>query len=930
MIIFTPLSASARSSTTTTALAYVLQLDDVKILLDCGTPPWNLDSPESRDYLEKLQEVAPSVDLVLFSHGDLAHVGLYPWAHARWKLQAPAYSALPVQSMGRMAVVEDVEAIKAEEDLSPPDTEMEVDGQQPPTHKRVPTMQEIHIAFDSINTLRYSEPTHLGGKCQGITITPFSAGHTLGGTIWKIRSPTSGTIVYAVDMNHMKERHLDGTVILRSMSAASGSGVFEPLARPDVFITDAERTLVVTPRRKDRDSVFLDIINRTLQSSHSVLVPCDASTRILELLVLLDQYWTFQKLSHPICLVSKTGHEMLTIVRSMVEWMGGTMSKDEAPTSLDPNATKTQKQKKRRRDDEDEDATIGPTALQFKHVEFYTSPAALLAAHPQTTPKLILAVPSTLSHGASRHLFTEFVSTPGNALVLTSIGDHGTLSHTLFQKWNEYQAEGNKWGQGKVGQPVTLDETMTVKLNSKVPLEGAELEEYLRKERLAKEKEAAQRAANARAQQRLLEADEGESDDEDESESEGEEDDDALSVERSLAQADINDDPTSSDAIGRRVGATGSTGRSGGGGGMDWMTSSGGAGDQDDPASSRQISFDIYLKGNVSKAAGFFKSSSGQTQRFRMYPYIERKRRVDEYGETLDIGAWLRKGKALEEDAESEEVKEAKRKKMLEDEEKRKKMDPPEPPSKFVTATIDVKVRCWVAYVDLEGLNDGRAVKMIVPQVNPRKMIVVHATSEATDALLQSCASIRSMTQDIFTPGIGESITIGQHTNTFSISLADTLLASLKMSQLEDTEIGFVYGRIVSHANSTIPVLEPASASATTPSAQSGTETEVGESTSAVVPNGPTRAVVSLPRSTLIGDLKLTVLRSRLKSIGIEAEFAGDGVLVCSGGGSGDMEQTVAVKKTGRGKVTVEGSTGDIYFAVRKEVYGLHARVAAV
>jgi cleavage and polyadenylation specificity factor subunit 2 len=91
------------------------------------------------------------------------------------------------------------------------------------------------------------------GKCQGLTITPFNAGHTLGGTIWKIRSPSAGTIVYAVNLNHMRERHLDGTVLIRP----GGGGVFEPLARPDLFITDAERTNVVSSRRKDRDLAMI-------------------------------------------------------------------------------------------------------------------------------------------------------------------------------------------------------------------------------------------------------------------------------------------------------------------------------------------------------------------------------------------------------------------------------------------------------------------------------------------------------------------------------------------------------------------------------------------------------------------------------------------------------------------------------------------------
>lgn len=90
-----------------------------------------------------------------------------------------------------------------------------------------------------------------------MTITPFSAGHTLGGTIWKIRSPSSGTILYAVNMNHMKERHLDGTVLVKA--GAAGGGVFEPLARPDLLITDADRALTVSPRRKDRDSALLGL-----------------------------------------------------------------------------------------------------------------------------------------------------------------------------------------------------------------------------------------------------------------------------------------------------------------------------------------------------------------------------------------------------------------------------------------------------------------------------------------------------------------------------------------------------------------------------------------------------------------------------------------------------------------------------------------------
>lgn len=243
-----------------------------------------------------MHRCAPTVDLVLLSHGDLSHSGLYPYAHAHWGLTAPTYTTLPVQAMARVAVTEDVEAIRDEQDVGDnvpsPGGESAANQSQSPSpegpapspspesnsvkkRRYIATAQQVIDAFEAVNVLRYSQPCHLqgtsrtrpplqllvnldvwySGKCQGLTIIPFNAGHSLGGTIWKIRSPSAGTILYAVDMNHMKERHLDGTVLIRQASA--GGGVFESLARPDLLITDAERANVTTARRKDRDAALL-------------------------------------------------------------------------------------------------------------------------------------------------------------------------------------------------------------------------------------------------------------------------------------------------------------------------------------------------------------------------------------------------------------------------------------------------------------------------------------------------------------------------------------------------------------------------------------------------------------------------------------------------------------------------------------------------
>ena len=122
------------------------------------------------------------------------------------------------------------------------------------------------------------------------------------------------------------------------------------------------------------------------------------------------------------------------------------------------------------------------------------------------------------------------------------------------------------------------------------------------------------------------------------------------------------------------------------------------------------------------------------------------------------------------------------------------------------------------------------------------------------------------------------------------------------------------------NASSNIPVLEStnqASHSATTPNRPS----------SALLPRVlGARPTQRLPHSTMIGELKLTALKARLAAVGVQAELIGEGVLVCRGG---EVMETVAVRKSARGQVELEGTVCEVYYKVRKEIYGLHALVSS-
>lgn len=85
------------------------------------------------------------------------------------------------------------------------------------------------------------------------------------------------------------------------------------------------------------------------------------------------------------------------------------------------------------------------------------NPQELLNTYSSKDPKLILAVPASLSHGSSRILFSEFASVPDNVVLLTGRAESGTLARTLFDMWNNQQREEDKWDGGKLGRNVMLD-----------------------------------------------------------------------------------------------------------------------------------------------------------------------------------------------------------------------------------------------------------------------------------------------------------------------------------------------------------------------------------------------------------------------------------------------------------------------------------------
>ncbi|ORY76891.1 beta-lactamase-like protein [Leucosporidium creatinivorum] len=950
---------------------YLLTVDSAKILLDCGTfdhSPASLPSSSSSSstssspaetaaaisqYLTLLKSLAPTLNLVLLTHPLLTSLGLLPWLKAKCGLRCPVYATLPTREMGRWAVEEWVMARseeerneawevstqgkevegkkrkgrKREEVVKQEEMEVEVkdDVVQDGEEEKDPwdtvwkvTTKEIRDAFLTVNAVRWTQPVHLSGPLKGYTLVAHRSGHTLGGSLYTLRpslssslSPasSSSSLLYAPIFNHVKEHHLDGAALL------NGARIDDAMRRMGVVVVGAERSGMVNVKRVDREKKLLDLITSTLNTGGSILLPTDPSARVLELLVLLESHWNFANLGqkYPLCLISRTGRDVVGFVRSLTEWMGGQIGGEDG----------------------------GEKVLKFGNLRIYPSLSSLNADIPLHVPKTILTVPSTLSHGFSRELFVEFAKSPNNVVILTGRSEEGSLARWLWGVWNEQQREGEKWGGGKVGEVVQLDETVPIQMKGKIYLSGTELEAHLQSLAEAAELEAKHQAVLERSR-RMLHAD-GDSDSD--SDDDGE-DADAEEEEATTGEVD--------GVVPRRR-----TGGFAGGAGawdefLDESTLAGRAGGQ---------SFDIYVKGEY----GVRRVMEG-LPRFRMFPVVERKRRVDAYGEAIDVEGWLKRG--VEDDTFGKPVVAAVLGKRPREEEEAKEVKP-EAPHKFVVEEVQAGLFCSLFVVDMEGASDGRALKTILPQINPRKLVVVGGSSEAVTDLSNSCKAISSMTQEIYTPSMGELITVGEETKNFSVRLGDSIMASLRLSRVEDYDVAYVSGVIHFDPESDLPVLErtaltdaiPLSAIAAPPKDEEEEEEDAptdAEATTTTPPPLQTSSVENLlpplKPSLFIGDLRLALLKEKLSALNVPSEFAGEGVLVCGpappesfGFASASASKVdprrgakavaeavseeaaeaaggrVAVKKTGRGKLVIEGSPGETYFVVRRAVYSLHA-----
>ncbi|XP_076039081.1 cleavage and polyadenylation specificity factor subunit 2 [Oratosquilla oratoria] len=380
---------------------YLLTVDDFTFLLDCG---W--DEKFDKDYIDRLTRVLPRVDCVLLSYPDPLHMGALPYLVGRCQMSCPIYATNPVHKMGQMYMYDWYQSHHNYEDFD------------------LFTLDDVDLAFEAIKQVKYNQSVNMTGKGLGLSIMARAAGHMIGGSIWRIIRDGEEDIVYAVDFNHKKERHLAGCEL-------------DKLSRPSLLITDAFNAAYRQERRRQRDEKFVGQLQETCRGGGNVLVATDTGGRVLEMAHMLEQMWGTREsglAAYSLAILSNVSYHVVTFAKQMIEWMSEKLTKSFDQSRSNP--------------------------FSFKHVKLCHSLTDLSRLQ---SPKVVLVSFPDLESGFARELFIQWATNPKNTIILTSRTGPDTLARSLIDN----------------------PQVRTYKLLEKrrVRLEGQELEEYNRAQR---------------------------------------------------------------------------------------------------------------------------------------------------------------------------------------------------------------------------------------------------------------------------------------------------------------------------------------------------------------------------------------------------------------------------------------------------------------
>jgi cleavage and polyadenylation specificity factor subunit 2 len=890
--------------------------------------PWRPDLP--LPLLEELTGVdsrqIPTLSLILLTHATTSHLAAYAYCCKNFPLftRIPVYATRPVIDLGR-TLIQDLYASTplaattiSRSSLTETSFAYSQNGSSDQTFLlQSPTPEEIARYFSLVQALKYSQPhqplpSPFSPPLNGLTITAYNSGHTLGGTIWHIQHGLE-SIVYAVDWNQARENVFSGAAWLGG-AGAGGDEVIEQLRKPTALVCSSRGGDKVAPAggRAKRDEHLVDMIKLGVSRGGTVLIPVDSSARVLEISYLLEHAWRADVSkggsvlkAAKLFLCGRNISSTMRYARSMLEWMDDNIIREFEAVTDGRRMTGAGEGKQGKE----------PGPFEFKYLRLLERKAQVEkllgqdVTNVETEGRVILA-----SDSRNLVILTE---TPGLAAP-----EKPSLARTLWEWWNErrdgvsveHTASGDSvelvWGGGR---------EITISNARRQALQGDDLTAYQQWLATQRQLQATLQGGGSTAMDPSADAV-----------------DDVSSVSSSESES------SETEQQGKALNISATMGQA---------------------SRKKFLDEDLGINVLIKKKSMFDYDVQAKSGREKLFPLVVRRKRDDFYGDTIRPEAYVRAEEREEADGpdghagrngDDEDGKLGKKRKWdevgfgkgkswpnkrpqisrtisddvdvlaadsermpddldaVEDGEDEEDI---QGPSKLCYSTEKVMVNMRIAFVDFGGIHDKRSLNMLIPLIQPRKLILVAGNKDETMALAAECrkalAAQRGTDEDdsvaVYTPEVGTFVDASMDTNAWVVKLADTLVKKLQWQKVRGLGIVTITGQLLGKS-------VEAEKTEKEDGANKRLKTEDGEAiidgisaeddavdvvpTLDMLPSSLTSAVRSNAPSLHVGDLRLTDLRRGMQQSGHTAEFRGEGTLVIDG--------SVVVRKTVTGKIELE------------------------
>lgn len=713
--------SSGTSSTRCTLLELQSSNKTTTILAD---PGW-----DGCDSLSFVQEAVTSVDMILLSHTTIDYLGGFIALLVKYPIltKVPVISTLPIANLGKVSTIELYSQL----------------GLIGPTEGCICEVSDVEEYFNKITTLKHSQSTHMAEF--GVGLTPFNAGHSLGGVFWKIVNLSNSTDekhIYAPSWNHAKDSFLNSANFLNL-----STGVVNPqLVRPTTMITS--NALGSRMGHKKRLEKFFMLVDATLARGGSVVLPTSISGRFLELIHLIDNHLTNTPI--PVVLLSQTGTKSLSLSGSMLEYMS-------------PQVIKTWESQ--------------------STVPFDASKVQLVSANELMNmpgPKIVFATDADFGiHSLSQQVMMALCNDERTTVMLTEKPHPNTLADQIYKYWEELCRTRNG-GVVEDGVAVPLEKLFEVPSLNEEPLMGLELDVFVKRiEGRRNEKKRARAQDMKRLKLMKNPASAEDADEEEEEEEVDEADEDASDSETENAniltdiKGDITTEPTKTQTP------------------------------YDIP-----LDFDMRTSKALRNKMFPFQTAKRwrpTDKPVKMDEYgvvLDTEHYKIDNNEPRDVrkpnGNASEARKRRDQEKRFDEHTQQENARLL-------KLDPLANPAKrLVPCAQKIGVRCGLSFVDLQGLVDLRSIVLIVNLIKPKKVIVFDRSCDlpALQSLAENLVPKGKLENNVLVALPNQQVVVEDMLTNVDIVIDDSLNSMLEWQSLNDGyNVAHVTGHLVTHIN---------------------------------------------------------------------------------------------------------------------------------